>query len=139
MLEIKIGKETQEQKNLKVERAVSKFARVKEQIADLTKVLNENKDILVEFGRVELKDNDAASINLISGDDKINIKYDWTVTIKNDKKLRAELGDRYQDLVTIKTTVAPISKLKDMALEEDGDELKSCFEIKEKAPAVKVA
>lgn len=137
MLSVKIGRDQKELRNKKIEEAVTKFVLLKNAQKELTEQLKEQQNILSDFGRIELEDIDAASITLIAGDDAVNIKYDWDVKVKDNEKLEHILGDRYQDLVSIKTEVKPGTKLKTMALEDDG--LKLCFDVKEKAPAFKVA
>jgi len=137
MLNIKIGRSINDQRNKKIEDKVSKFVSLKTEQKEINDQLKEIQSDLGAFGKTELNDSDAASITLIVGDDAVNIKYDWDVKVKDDEKLKKVLGDRYQDLVSIKTEIKPVAKLKEMALEDDG--LKLCLDVKEKAPAFKVA
>ena len=141
MLEIKIGRKSTQQNNKVVESALTQFVELKAEQTKIDNKLKEQQTILAEFGKGELSNSDNSSLTLSVGDDGVNIKFDWNIKVSDKEKLREILGDRYQDLVTVKTEITPVAKLKKdalAALEKDDSELMDCFSIKEKAPAFKV-
>jgi len=136
MLEIKIGKSQTQKTNRKIENAIKRFINLKNQEKSIKQKLKNIQTLLAKFGEIELNEKDNASINLIVDDNTLNIKYDWDIKVKDNKKLHDILGNRYKDLVNIRTQIKPLTKLKEMAL--DNDNLKLCLDIKQKSPVFKV-
>jgi len=136
MLEIKIGKSQTQKTNRKIENAIKRFINLKNQEKSIKQKLKNIQTLLGKFGEIELNEKDNASINLIVDDSTLNIKYDWDIKVKDNKKLHDILGNRYKDLVNIRTQIKPLTKLKEMAL--DNDNLKLCLDIKQKSPVFKV-
>lgn len=136
MLEIKIGKSQTQKTNKKIENAIKRFINLKNQEKSIKQKLKNIQTLLAKFGEIELNEKDNASINLIVDDNRLNIKYDWDIKVKDNKKLHDILGNRYKDLVNIRTQIKPLTKLKEMAL--DNDNLKLCLDIKQKSPVFKV-
>ena len=69
-------------------------------------------------------------------DDKVKIGFAYDIKVKDVDALKEILGDRFDDLVSVKTDYKPDTKLKEMTLDDDG--LKVCMSVKEKAPSVAV-
>ena len=136
MLKVKIGRTQTEEKNRKVESAVISFVEKKAKIDALTKELNEEKAILTQEAREILEDNDATVVTFGVDEDNVKVTFAYDVKVIDDEALKEQLGRRYKDLVTIKTEVKPVAKLKEMALEDDS--LKDCLQVKEKTPTVAI-
>ena len=136
MLLVKIGKKETQVKNREIERAVGEFVDLKEQIASLNKDMQSPKEILVKEAKKILGDDDTSTITFGVDDDKIKITFGYDIKVSDQDALKNIFGDRFDDLVTIKTVVTPGAKLKEMALDDDG--LKMCLSVKEKTPAISV-
>jgi hypothetical protein len=136
MLVKKIGKNEETQRNKEVESAVTRYVDTKAEIDKLNEQLKVDKEIIATFGKNELEESEASTITLSCGDSTIKLTFGFDVRVSNVETLEKILGERFQDLVTVKTECKPDTKLKQMALNDDG--LKECLVIKEKAPTFKV-
>lgn len=132
----KIGKEETQTKNRIVEGAVAAYVETKAEIDRLTNALKSSKNVLVEEAKNILGDDDVSTITFGVDEDKVQIGFGYDIKITDDDTLYKILGERFEDLVTVKTSLTPDKKLKEMALEDDG--LAECMSVKEKAPTFKV-
>ena len=139
-INVKIGKsvvktfDTSEEPSL--EESISDFIEIKNDIDKLNEELKEIKAYLVEVGEHFLQDSENSTVTFENGDGAVKVAFGWDVNVSDEATLNMLLGDRFDDLVSVKTTYAPSSRLKEMALHDDG--LKKCLTIKQKAPAVSV-
>jgi len=136
MLKVKIAKKESEQKDRVVESALGLFVETKAKIDELNKVLKEQKEVLVAKAKEILGDDEASTVTLSVDDDSVKITFGWDVKVDDEGKLQEILGERFDDLVTTNVVFKPDTKLRAMALEDDG--LRECLVIKEKAPSVSV-
>ena len=136
MLKVKIAKKESEQKDRVVESALGLFVETKAKIDELSRVLKEQKEVLVAKAKEILGDDEASTVTLSVDDDSVKITFGWDVKVDDEGKLQEILGERFQDLVTTNVVFKPDTKLRAMALEDDG--LRECLVIKEKAPSVSV-
>ncbi|WP_294962356.1 hypothetical protein [Sulfurimonas sp.] len=136
MLVVKIGKKETEVKNRAVESALNLFVETKQKIDGHNEDLKKAKEILIAEARIILGDDDTSTITFGVDDDKVKITFGYDIKVSDEDALKKMFGDRFDDLVTVKTVVTPGVKLKEMALDDDG--LKMCLTVKEKAPAVAV-
>jgi bifunctional DNA-binding transcriptional regulator/antitoxin component of YhaV-PrlF toxin-antitoxin module len=91
---------------------------------------------MIDEAREVLGDGDTQTLTFCVDDDKVKIGFAYDVKVKDIDTLKEVLGERFDDLVTVKTDYKPDTKLKEMALDDDG--LKECLSVKEKAPSVAV-
>lgn len=137
MLVTKIGKTQTETKNRIVEGAVAVYVETKAEIDRLIDALKSSKKVIVEEAKKVLgDDDDVSTITFGVDDDKVQVSFGYDIKVTDDLLLREVLDDRFDDLVTTKTSYTPVTKLKEMALEDDG--LAECMSVKEKTPAFKV-
>lgn len=136
MLTVKIGKDETPLESKAVQAAVLGFIAVKSEMDLLKKKLDEHKAVMVDEAREILSDDETQTLTYCVGDDKVKVSFGFDIKVKDADGLRTLLGSRFDDLVTVKTDYKPDTKLKEMALDDDG--LKSCLSVKEKAPSVAV-
>lgn len=136
MLKVKIGRKTSTERNRSVEGAVTAFCETKAKIDELDEQLKKHKTLIVDEAKNILGDDDVSTITFSVGEDSVKISFGFDIKVTDDTTLKEILGDRFEDLVTVKTDYKPVNKLKEMALEDDG--LKSCLAVKEKTPTVAV-
>ena len=136
MLTVKIGKDEQQEKDRAVEQAVIGFVETKAKMDALKTELDGYKDALAAKAEDVLNGSDTSTITFGVDDDKVKITFGYDVKVKDVEALREILGERFDDLVAVKTDYKPETKLKEMAIEDDG--LAECMTVKPKAPAVAV-
>ena len=136
MLRVKIGREVTEQKDRGAEGSVADFVEIKTEIDALNEKLKVAKEVLIEKAVEILGDDETSTITFSVDDDSVQISFGYDIKVKDEDTLRKILADRFDDLVTTKTTFTPDKKLKEMALEDDC--LHECMSVKAKAPALKV-
>jgi len=136
VLTVKIGKDEQEVKDRAVEAALIGFVETKEKMDELKSELDEHKNVLAVKAEDILSDSDTSTITFGVDDDRVKISFGFDIKIKDEETLREILGVRFDDLVSTTTTYRPDTKLKDMALVDDG--LKECLSVKAKAPSVSI-
>jgi len=136
MLRVKIGREVTEQKDRSAEGAVADFVEIKTEIDALNEKLKVAKEVLIDKAVLILGDDETSTITFSVDDDSVQISFGYDIKVKDEDTLRKILADRFDDLVTTKTTFTPDKKLKEMALEDDG--LHECMSVKAKTPALKV-
>lgn len=136
MLIVKIGRETTKQKDRNAEGSVADFVEIKTEIDELNEKLKVAKEVLIDKAVEILGDDETSTITFSVDDDSVQISFGYDIKVKDEATLRKILADRFDDLVTTKTTFTPDKKLKEMALEDDG--LHECMSVKAKAPALKV-
>jgi len=134
MLTVKIGKEESSLADKGVQIAVLGFAETKSKIDLLNVKLKDYKETIIEAGRTILGDGDTQTLTFCVDESKVKIGFAFDIKIKDEKALRELLGERFDNLVSVKIDYKPDTKLKEMALDDDG--LKSCMSVKEKAPSV---
>lgn len=136
MLNIKIGRKENQEKDRVVESAVINFVELKAEIDKLNLQLAEQKELLINKAKELIGKEDVSTITLGVDDDNVKISFGFDVKVEDEAKLTELLGDRFDDLVQTTISYKPRTKLKEMALEDDG--LKECLSIKEKAPSIAV-
>ena len=134
MLTVKIGKNETELASKAVQAAVLNFVETKGEIDLLNEKLKGYKATMIDQARDILGDGDTQTLTFCVDDDKVKIGFAFDIKIKDEAALREILGERFDDLVSVKTDYKPDTKLKEMALDDDG--LRECMSVKEKAPSV---
>jgi len=136
MLTVKRGKEEQQLKDNTVEAAVRMFIETKSKIDALNEALKLHKETITQAARTLLDGDEAQTLTFGVDDEKVKVSFGYDIKVTDSEALAQLLGERFDDLVKVSTTYKPETKLKEMALEDDG--LKACLSVKEKAPAVSV-
>lgn len=131
---VKKAKFQENVENKAVARAVEDFCEIKARMDALNEELKTHKDVIVEFAREYLGDDESATLTLISGDNGAKISFGWDIKVADDAALKELLGDKFDVLVKTETIYKPERKLKELALNDDG--LKECLLIKEKTPTI---
>jgi len=136
MLTVKIGKDESPLENKAVQMAVLGFSETKGEIDALNEKLKGYKATMADVARDILGSGDTQTLTFCVDDDKVKVSFGYDIKVKDVDALKELLGERFDDLVTVKTDYKPDTKLKEMALDDDG--LRTCLSVKEKAPAVAV-
>ena len=136
MLHAKIGKDEFPVKDRKALADLLGFVETKAKIDALNEVLKGYKSGLVEKAREIIGDSEAQTLTFVAGDDAVKVSFGYDIKIDDEAALVELLGERFDDLVKTVVSYKPETKLKEMALEDDG--IKSCLKIKEKTPSIAV-
>lgn len=136
MVNVKIAKQTDKIKSVKVEKAIEELAKLKQVSDDANDQMKAHKETIIEEARKQLDGTDIQTISFGVSETEVKVSFSYDIKIQDEDNLLALLGDRYYDLTTEKKVISPTTKLKEMALEDDG--LSDYMSIKEKAPAVSV-
>ena len=136
MVQIKVNKSVKNENDVMLEEAIKGFLGVKMEMDTLGDKLNAYKEIIATKAKEELKESDNATCTFGVDAGNVKVSFGWDIKVADEPKLRIILGERFDDLVKSSTTFTPVSKLKEMALDDDG--LKSCLSIKEKSPSLAV-
>lgn len=136
MVQIKINKSVKNENDVILEEAIKGFLGVKMEIDTLGDKLSAYKEIIATKAKAELADSDNATCTFGVDGGNVKVSFGWDIKVADESKLRIILGERFDDLVNSSTTFTPVSRLKEMALSDDG--LKSCLSIKEKSPSLAV-
>lgn len=135
-IKAKIGKNTKHIRSGKLNKSIRDFVECKKELDLTNEVLKRHKEALIEYAKEMLEDIESSSITFDSESGSVKVVFGSDVIITDEVVLRELLGERFEDLVKIKTELKPEAKLKEMALEDDG--LKMCLAVKEKTPSVSV-
>ena len=139
-INVKIGKNVVKSFNTgeepSLEESITDFFEIKDEIDKLNEELKELKAYFADVGAHFLEDSENSTVTLQRQDGAIKIVFGWDVSVSDEATLNVLLGDRFDDLVSVKTTYSPSAKLKEMALNDDG--LKQCLSLKPKAPTISV-
>lgn len=108
------------------------------EIKALESALKENKEKIAKKARNFL--DDAGTVTFITDLDveaKVTFQYEAVIPPENIEKVRELLGDRFNDLVKVKTTYTATPKLIELAVDADrGGELAEAITVREKAVQV---
>ncbi len=136
MVQVKINKSINQINDIVLEEAIRGFVGVKSEIDRLNEKLEKYKEVINQKAKEILSGDDTATVTLGVDNGNIKVTFGWDIKVADEPKLRVILGNRFDDLVNSTTTFAPLPKLKEMALNDDG--LKECLSIKEKSPSITV-
>lgn len=130
----KIGKKEKVVKNLALFNALNEFVSKKEVLDFINKELVLLKREIADFAKEYLDDKKASTLLMICDDRKVKASFPLELEIIKPEMLRKILGERYDDLVEERVNFKPSSRLKELALKDDG--LRECCNIKDKAPII---
>lgn len=121
--------------NAEVAQAIRDGAALEERKKIIDDQLAERKETIRAYA---LSLGDAVSVITLSSDDgEAKVTFKDRVAIPDADALRAHLGDRFADLVTVETKYKPSAALVDQASSGDGDpELRRLLTVKAQTPAV---
>jgi hypothetical protein len=115
--------------------AIRDGAVLEERMGVIKAQLDERKEQIRAFALA--LDVDTKVVTLTAEDGVAKVTFKDSVAIPDGEALRAYLGERFDDLVTVETKYKPSAKLVDQAADGDGDaKLREFLAVKAQTPSV---